>query len=510
MDNKIYYINTTNTNDTSILEKLKYFENYRLTNSILTELKQQCVIVYDNVRNKDSISFLYFNKKEKELLKHILEQGHSNFYFCFRPQHNFEIELKEYNYNERIAYLHKCYGKTSPEYEKYKNICGVEDYDILHYGEWLEQTQNIKLPSNDINKCIKIKINRIEGLALRTGHIYYEAGKKIKTVELLFTDKYEILFNRGQKFFTNLRLKDMVDKDGDFDKMLDFIFLPYLKNLSKENVFIKDILKDYMANKNKLYVPIDFKLLKDAKNKKHLLDLKMSSSNRKNYKLFNRFNKISLNSAYSLIQCEPYIKEKDISKISTFEYDDFNNPESIRTLNFLEQYIIHNTKNIKKYNRSELRDYLKLLKHFKNKEFFNFNVININSLMKEHDRLSYKHREALYKKLKLNIEKDNIFSALKMPKDIIRLKTKKDFYMEGKCQNNCVFSYISKVNRGEAMIYTLTKDNKKYTIEIGNDKNGFMVRQIKGFANSPAPSEIEEYVENIINENNKRLGYIIK
>lgn len=505
MDNKIYYINTTNTNDTSILEKLKYFEKYSLTNSILTELKQQCIIVYDNVRNKDSISFLYFNKKEKELLKHILERGHSNFYFCFRPQHNFEIELKEYSYNERIAHLHKYYGKTSPEYKNYKNTYRSEDYEI--YGEWLEQTQNIKLPSNNIEHCIHLKINKINGLSLQTGNILYEIGKKTRRIELIFKNKYELLFNRGESFLANLRLKDMVDINKELDKMLDFIFLPYLKDLSKENIFIKDILKDYIENKNRLYVPIDFRLLKDAKNKKHLLELKMSSSNRKTYRLFNRFNKISLNSSYSLIQCEPYIKEKDISKISTFEYDDFIESESMRVISFLKEYIITNNDEV---NISELRDYLKMLKCFKNKEFFNFNVININSLMKEHDRLSDKYSEVRYKKVKLNIKKDNIFLKLKIPKDIIRLKTKKDFYIEGKRQKHCVFTYIPKVNRGDAMIYTTIKDNKKYTIEIGKGKNGFIVNQIRGFANIPAPIEIEEYVKNIINENNNRLGYIKK
>ena len=465
LDNKVYNFNNKKDNVDYIKEKVKndeilINENNPLLKSIFSKLKQKCVIVYDKESYKESLSFIYLTKKEKDLCKHVFEQEYSNFNLCFTPKYNFEIIFEEYLYE-------------SP---------------------------------NNIEKYIKVRLNKINRVNLQTGQILYDVGK-IRTYELLFKDRYDLLFSRGKPFFSKLRLKDMIDTNTELNELLDFIFIPYLTELSKENIFIKDILKDYIENKNKLYAPIDFKLLKDAKNKKHLLELKMSTSNRKSYTLFNRFNKISLNSAYSLIQCEPYIKEKDITKLSNFEYDNFVYAESRRVLYFLKEYVINNTKNIDIFNHSEIHDYIELLKQLKHKEFFNFNVINFNTLIKEHDKLSNKYREIKYKNVKVDIAKNNIFLKLKMPSNIKRLKTKKDFMIEGECQKNCVFSYIPLVNSGAVMIYTMTKDNKRYTIEIGITKKGFVLSQIKGFANTNAPIEIKNYVKEIINKNNMRLGY---
>ena len=94
-----------------------------------------------------------------------------------------------------------------------------------------------------------------------------------------------------------------------------------------------------------------------------------------------------------------------------------------------------------------------------------------------------------------------------MHKNIKRLETKGEFYSEGRNQRNCVFSYIPEVNKGNCMIYTMLKDDKKYTVEIRKNKNGYFIHQLKGFANSEAPIEVETYLKNVINENNERLGY---
>lgn len=468
LDDKLYFFNNEKDNIDYIYERLNYIETLineknPLLQSTFLKLKEECVIVYDiesyNDRYINSLRFIYLNEKEKDLLKHILEKGYSNYYFCFTPKYNYEIVFDKYSY---------------------------------------------KLPNNNIEKYIEIKINNINGIDLQTGRVLYKNGK-IRKIELIFKDKYELVYKYiyGQQFLSTLRLKNMISDN----KLFDFIFIPYLEELSKENVFIKDILKDYIENKNKLYVPIDFKLLKYAKNKKHLLELKMSTSNRKNYKLFNRFNKISLNSAYSIIQCEPYIKEKDIQKLFSFEYDDFTKKECSRVSYFLKEYVMKNTKNIDESDRFEIYDYINMLKQLKNKEFFNFNVINFNTLMKEHNRLTDKYRKVKYKSMKVDIKKDNIFLKLNIPKHIKRLKTKKDFMIEGDCQRHCVFSYIPLVNRGESMIYTMLEDGKRYTIEIRKNKKGFVLSQIKGFANTNAPIEIENEVKPIIKENNKRLGY---
>ena len=454
IDNRLYNIKDEKENN--LIEKLNYFETNinSLLKTVFIKLKKECVIIDENVEERKYLRFLYLTNKEKNLLEYILKQGYDNFYFIFRFKNSFSLILEEYINNDTKKYY------------------------------------------------TKFKIYEINGISLRTNQIIYNVGKQ-NILEFIFKDKYDILFSRGKNFLNELRLKDIISKNENFDYWLNFIFTLYLKELTKDNVFIKDILKDYIENKNKLYTPIEFKLLAVAKNKKHLLELKMSSSNRKKYTLFNKFNKISLNTAYSLIKVEPYIKENELTKLFIFEYDDFVDKENTRVEIFLEKYILSKNPNLVN-RKTEIADYISLLKHFKNKEYFNFDIKNI---MKEHDRLLQQYKKAQYKKEKLAISEDNVFLKLKMPKNIKILNNKYKLYLEGERQKNCVFTYIPKINKEKCMIYTMLENKNSYTIEIQKGKNGFKVAQIRGFANSKAPIEIEKYIKNIIKENNTRLGY---
>lgn len=530
INNEVYNFKSETSDQSNLIEKLNNLEKginelNPLLNSTFLKLKKECTIIYD----KEYLRFLFFTEEEKELIKLILKKGNENFYFCFKLKNNYELIFGQYTYSERQALLNKHYGYLSKEYKEYlkyeknyyrrrKRRKKNKDEELLEYEDFLEKKLNIELPDENTQTFLKLRINLIEGLNLKKGRIDYENGTIDKIFNLIFKDKYDLVLKKEKKFgnkgkynfLTSLRLKDMILKNERINQFLKIIFISYLKELEKENFFIKDILKDYQENENKLYVPIEFKLLSKAKNKKHLLEMKMSTSSRKNYPLFNRFNKISLNTAYSLIKITPYIKENDIKKLDNFEYDNFSDNENSRIIVFLKEYIRTTRKkggDEYYWDEIEVEDYIRFLKYFKSKEKFNFNVINENILKREHDRLSNKYVLAKYKKENLEIAEDNEFLKLEMPKDIKRLETKGEFYSEGRIQRNCVFSYIREVNKGNCMIYTMFKDNKKYTIEIRKNKNGYFIHQLKGFANSEAPVEVETYLKNVINENNERLGY---
>lgn len=532
-DNKIYVLSNitlnSNQNDVAIkiiTDNINNLEENLKKNTpallpIFFKLKEKCVLINDN----EYLRFLFFTEEEKELLKVILKNPNS-FSFLFSLKYNAEL-MFGYSENENRELTNYRLNKTySKEYDKYsrkhlkKNIESGKDpkefEKPLTFQEFLKEKYDINITPNSY----VIKINRIAGIDLLNKVIKYSNGNINEIFRLIYNDKYKLSImkskinpkNLNKRFFVkDLQLKDMVD-EGNGKPFIKTIFSTYMNELVEDNPFIKDILKDYNDNPKRLYVPINFNLLEQAKNKKHLLDLKFKTSNLKKYLLLNRFNKISLNTAYSLIKVVPYVKENEFKKLDNFEFNNFFEKEKDRVTSFLKEYILYERKkkNIIHNNSSDdlyIDDYLRFLKIFKQKEKFNFNTVNKKTMKREHDRLAILYSKKEYKDMKLTIKDDNEFLKLKMPKDIKRLKTVSDFFAEGTVQSNCVFSYIPYVNKGKCMIYTMMKDDKKYTIEIVKNKKGYQLRQLSGFANSSAPTDVVEYVSNVIYENNKRLGY---
>lgn len=137
----------------------------------------------------------------------------------------------------------------------------------------------------------------------------------------IFQDEFNILETRNiilEKNFTErkitkeLKLKTLTNYNSD--DLYYYFWFYYLESLSANFPFLKDIYNDFL-NKNDycLDVPINFNLLSLAKNKRHLLELYLSSLKRKKYKLYKSFNRKSLNESYSIIKAEKYINDNEIS-----------------------------------------------------------------------------------------------------------------------------------------------------------------------------------------------------
>lgn len=298
-----------------------------------------------------------------------------------------------------------------------------------------------------------------------------------------------------------LQLKDLTKfKDG----IRKIVIKNYLEYLGETNYFIKDILKDYISNPVKISVPIDFKLLENAKNKKHLLEIKTRKQG-----LFNRFNKISLNFSYTILKVLKHINEKELNKIISKEIlIDGSEREKINEF-FLKYY----KKQITDFDYEDgyyetiVYDYIDMTRQLKRK--FNLDITTMKKLYKEHDRVAEIQRVKKYKKMELKIKPSNPFLQLELPPEFKMLETKEEFFKEGKENNNCVFSYIPLVNEEKCIIYTTLYQKKKYTIEIGKKRTQFVLRQIKGYGNSDAPGELIKYIEKCIKDqriNNKKVA----
>ncbi|BBA53295.1 hypothetical protein FV113G1_P20180 (plasmid) [Fusobacterium varium] len=290
-----------------------------------------------------------------------------------------------------------------------------------------------------------------------------------------------------------LQLKDLTKfKDG----IRKIVIKNYLEYLGETNYFIKDILEDYISDPIKISVPIDFKLLENAKNKKHLLELKTKKQG-----LFNRFNKISLNFSYTILKILKHINERELNKVILKEIlINGSEREKIKQF-FLKYYKEHITDfNLDDYSYETqiVYDYIDITRQLKRK--FNLDITTMKKLYKEHDRVAEIQRVKEYKKMELKIKPSNPFLQLELPPEFKMLETKEEFLNEGKENNNCVFSYIPAVNKERCIIYTTLYKGKKYTIEFGKKKTKFTLEQIRGYSNSSAPKELIEYIKNCIKD----------
>lgn len=114
------------------------------------------------------------------------------------------------------------------------------------------------------------------------------------------------------------------------------------------------------------------------------------------------------------------------------------------------------------------------------------------------------------------IPHDSPFKLLDLPEPCIRLTSKKMFADEGEVQNNCVASYIYKVNDDLTSIWSMRKDDgTRNTIEICIRKNQdgnfqFYIEQLYGFSNSDAPSEDWALIENALAQQQSKLSQWVK
>ncbi|BBA53218.1 hypothetical protein FV113G1_P10190 (plasmid) [Fusobacterium varium] len=299
-----------------------------------------------------------------------------------------------------------------------------------------------------------------------------------------------------------LQLKDLTKfKDG----IRKIVIKNYLEYLGETNYFIKDILEDYISDPIKISVPIDFKLLENAKNKKHLLELKTKKQG-----LFNRFNKISLNFSYTILKILKHINERELNKVILKEI--LINGSEREKINqfFLKYYKEHITDfdHEDGYYETIVYDYIDMTRQLKRK--FNLDITTMKKLYKEHDRVAEIQRVKKYKKMELKIKPSNPFLQLELPAEFKMLETKEEFFNEGKENNNCVFSYIPAVNEENCIIYTTIYQKKRYTIEFGKKRTQFVLRQIKGYGNSEAPEELIEYIEKCIKDQRIVKKYNLK
>ena len=461
------------------------------------------------IADRRYLYFLTLNEVEKKFIK----EYHNNInYFN-------EIDLQLKLKNSNVLYF-----KIIDEIDKYEKY-------LTEYQEFNEKEKknkgfkwyliNIKnINKKDIKKEVIIYFQKLKRLDFKENEIdLYKADDFF-----IFQDEFNILETRNiilEKNFTErkitkeLKLKSLTIYNSD--DLYYYFWLYYLESLSADFPFLKDIYNDYLDKNNyRLDVPINFSLLKLAKNKRHLLELDLSSLKRTKYKLYKSFNRKSLNESYSIIKAEKYINNNEISIFLSKDIEiEKILEEKLRVETYLCRHLFENLNSILKEKEEKnikiyIKDYINMLVGLKGKVKYDPNIRSFNKLKRVHLNIAIIYAEVKYKDLEVILDKKNPFLKLKLPKNLKKLETKEEFFIEGKINRNCVFSYIPSVNNGECIIYSYLHNNKRYTIEIRYHKKlGYYLNQIKGYFNSnDIPKEVVKYVKNSIKAENKRLKFI--
>jgi hypothetical protein len=113
-----------------------------------------------------------------------------------------------------------------------------------------------------------------------------------------------------------------------------------------------------------------------------------------------------------------------------------------------------------------------------------------------HDEYQVRHR-LKQSKVKLKFP-DTELSKIVLPDDFKRIETNKDLVAESARNNNCVWSYIDKINEGKCLIYTLDYNNEHCTIEIGFSRSKYCVKQLRKSCNREVSPRTGEYVKNAV------------
>lgn len=330
-------------------------------------------------------------------------------------------------------------------------------------------------------------------------NIKNEIIKKYEKAYLIMKSDYEIFKIKGNLKTSSgvllipLRLKDIYLLSSSYNFFQSF-FLFYFELLSEINKLAKDLYIDLKQNYENLNVPFCISEISTAYNKKMLF------SNRKMI-TFNKINSLPLPFSFSLIKFKKYIPDNEFNKIRQFPFYYSNRSEKERFYSFFREYYTKRCGIISSY----LDDYLRLV--FLLKKEINVNIKSEKRLIEEHDKLVEILSEKKIKKEKFKLKNNNPFLSITEPQNIIRIKSPQQLYFEGIINKNCVYSYLSEINRGSCMIYYTIFNNQRYTIELSKKNKIFILRQVKGLCNSDPSKEVIEFIFESFVQNNPNYKF---
>ena len=329
-----------------------------------------------------------------------------------------------------------------------------------------------------------------------------------KSIEISSLNNIQIKTIREQKVFRyEMRLNDLVKFSSEQNQALFKLFKNIFKENEHKSLILKDIVSDMENSIESINAPIPIGMLFDTFNKRMLFETKFNKS------VFSKnTNKLSIYESYvhhflkRKLDQEVFKKiENEIRNVLMFSPQlakiSFNG--KFFTLKFLEEFLklrIFGYGTIEREQLNIFNDYISMKKNIG--EPFNLNIKSFKRLQAEHDALIQLINKRRYERKEIKLKKNNPYLHFKCPDNLSFLSTAEQIANEGEIQRNCVASYIDQVNAGNCGIFSLIKDEKRYTIRLRYINKQFVLDEIKGYANAQPEQEIIDYIQTIIDDNN--------
>lgn len=418
---------------------------------------------------------------------------------CFIMEGNFELikialtckydkSKKKYEYNTKIEYRRMYYIKWDTRYEcfefEHENFFTLiymnnyYDVTILHkYGKrqfWSELKFN-DLPtfiSNKVNPLVRIWWMTTEKLA-ESNWFFKDVlndfekygGKYMIEYETLW--KIPLSFKKAIKFNSS---KEFLSKYGKVTKSMRKLPIPLAFNLIKCSITYEPIIKHCVEN---MWLTLYFL-----------------------YRSFSQVVFIKEKERVPMV-CIPLFKSMYTASWTwDYKYDD---GEAEYEKMYSSYHYVDNHELV-----PDIFNMLKTLEEPVNLK----KMINEEKAEKYHDELVKKinqkeANEIPDRKLKIHKNYKRLIEALSDKYELI--DNEKRLYREGLLQENCVYSYLHYIEKGECVVFSyVDNNNKRFTIEFYISDGKYFINQISGKYNSNEGTErISDELHKILKELNK-------
>lgn len=314
----------------------------------------------------------------------------------------------------------------------------------------------------------------------------------------------------------------------------------YFKRLFREVVLEllaekMDIFKDILRDQEKISIPVTLNSILETEphNKKQLFE----QHYRLGFPVPKSINSMSLEEAYCKIKLCKKIAPGERQKIWTHVFADYNTYRKDIDVHLMEQYydflllpyrkkqaaaqaayekaacgdeeLLEGEEGEERKRRALdeldeaqeeldtmenlLHDYLRM--SGKTDAYYRLSIKSARKMWEQHDALIPRYLTKTCRG-RLMIPKDSPFYNMHLPAPYEKITTKKRLCEEGIRNRNCVASYISLINEGKCVIFSILWKEKRYTIEIRVKRKKFYLAQLEGYGNMvKVPLELKERVK---------------
>ena len=494
----------------SIAGKINKLAKYCIDNSVVINLEDMEPVIEERLLIDFNLDFILYGKRTCLIRSDIW-----NFDIIF------DDDVRQYKYNDDYKVLEKW--KSPDNISAFKDV--VKKTKTNAYV--LEPLYRVSVSQNNLFINIKAFVFTEVKLSYQddSQSVTDYGSKTIYAAEYFITPDMRFFEKRNGKTYP-LSINSvlfMMKENPVFERLVQYI----VKVLSKYNMFILDVQKDYKEVFDWL-IPMTVNDILLYHSRKEFFLSKYKTAKKLNIK----WNKLNMNTSYMILKCIPYVTGKSRNiLLQTRTPIIIRNMKEIcgrklkdKIVNFLSGIIIYRiTENTPQDDYNVIETGMLPEEQGENVRLAAEDYVNMCMQRKLKIRLDIKterHLDKLHEAVnrvdydkatgKVVIPKESRFNKLRtiLPEEFEWIKTRKRLIMETKIQHHCVWSYAEDITEDKCAIYSyvdyegkFSNDGspKRYTIEFCMDKEGkYYVLQTQGRFDRVNSSNMQEYIESLL------------